>query len=88
MCVPLSNGINVFQSGGGTLCIAEAKVVKEEEMLACGTTVHRPGEVALVSKTYIFSLNLLPLSGVVWLYGDNHSICPLPCSKYDQEYYK
>ena len=42
----------------------------------------------VVSKTHIFSLNLLPLSGTVWLYGDNHSICPLPCSNYDKEYHK
>ena len=46
------------------------------------------GEVVVVSKTHIFSLNLLPLSGAVWLYGDNHSVCPLLCSNYDKEYYK
>ena len=81
-----SNGINVFQSGGGTPGIA--KVAKEEEMLACGAKVHGLGEAVLVIKTHIFSLNLLPLSGAVWLYGDNHSVCPLPCSNYDKEYHK
>ena len=60
----------------------------KEEMLACGMEVHRLGEVELVSKTHIFSLNLLPLIGAVWLYGDNQSICPLPCSNYDRECYK
>ena len=56
--------------------------------MACGAEVHRQREVVLVSKTHIFSLNLLPLSGAVWLYGGNHSICPLPCSNYDKKYYK
>ena len=55
-----------FQPEGGTPCITKAEVVKEKEMLACGTKVHRLGEVVLVSKTHIFSLNLLPLSGAVW----------------------
>ena len=34
MCVSHSNGINIFQSGGGTQGGTEA--AKEEEMLACG----------------------------------------------------
>ena len=51
MCVSNSNGINVFQSGGGAPCITKTKVAKEEKMLACGVEVHRPGEVVLVSKT-------------------------------------
>ena len=89
MCVCHSNGISVFfQSGGGTSCTAETEVAKEEKVLAWGTKIHRPGEVVLVSKTHVFSLNLLPLSGAVWLYGGNHSICPLPCSNYDKKYYK
>ena len=51
-----SNGIDIFQSGGGATCTA--KVVEEEEMsLACGTQVHRAGEVVLMSKIHIFRLN-------------------------------
>ena len=53
-----------FQSGGGA--ILTTKVAKKT-MVASGTKVHQPREVALVSKTHIFSLNLLPLSGEVWL---------------------
>ena len=87
MCVSCSNGIIVFQSGGGTP--GNAEVAKaEKETLAFGPKVYGAGEVALVSKTHIFSLNLLPLSGTVWLYGDNHSVCPMPCSIYDKEYHK
>ena len=86
MCISHSNGIDVFQSGGGATCTA--KVAEEEKtMLACGMQVHRLGEVALVRKTHTFSLNLLPLTGVMWLCGDNHSFCSLPCSNYDKEYY-
>ena len=77
----------LFQSGGGTPGNSEA-VKEEKETLACGPKVHGAEEVVLVSKTHIFSLNLLPLSGTVWWYGDNHSICPLPCSNYDKEYHK
>lgn len=56
MCMSHSNGINVFQSGGGATCTTE--VAEEEEMsLACGMQVHRTGEVALVSKIHIFRLN-------------------------------
>ena len=59
-----------------------------EKMMACGQEIHEVGKVALVSETHVFSLNLLPLSRTVWLYGDNHSICPLSCSNYDKEYYE
>ena len=87
MCVACNNGIIVFQSGGGTP--ENAKVAKEEEeMLACGSKVHGTGDVVVVSKTHICSLNLLPLRGTVRLYGDNHSICLLTCSNYDKEYHK
>ena len=87
MCMSHSKGIDVFQSGGGATCTAKG-VEEEKMMLACGMQVHRLGEVALVSKTHIFSLNLLPLSRRVCLCGDNHSICSLPCSNYDKEYHK
>ena len=86
MCVSHSNGINFFvQSGGGTAVTTE---VAKEKMLAFGKEINKPEEVVLVSKTHIFSLNLLPLNWAVWLYGGNHSICPLPCSNYDKKYYK
>ena len=58
-----------------------------EKVMAHGQDIYWAGEVALVSKTHVFSMNLLPLSRTVWLYGDNHSICPLSCSNYDKEYY-
>ena len=76
MCVSHSNGIIVFQSGGGTSGSAEA-VKEEKEMLACGPKAHGAGEVVLVSKTYIFSLNLLPLSGTVCCMGK--IIASVPC---------
>ena len=65
MCMSHSNGIDVFfQSGeGATLATKVAK----KTMVASGVKVHWPREVALVSKTHICSLNLLPLSGEVWL---------------------
>ena len=47
-----------------------------EKMMACGQEIHGVGEVVLVSETHVFSLDLLPLSRTVWLYGDNHSVCP------------
>ena len=80
-----SNGIIVVQSGGGTW---QKEMEATEKMMACGQEIHRAGEVVLVSKTHVFSLNLLPLSRTVWLYGNNHSICPLSCSNYNKEYYK
>ena len=87
MCVSHSNGIIVFSvRTGGTP--RETKAPKKKKMLACGPQIYGAGEVVLVSKTHIFSLNLLPLSRTVWLYGDNHSICPLSCSNYDKEYHK
>ena len=86
LCVYHSNGISVFQSGGGTSIATKTKVAKEK-VLACGKEVNRLGEVALVSKNP-FSLNLFPLSGTVCLYVDNQSISPLPCSNYDKKYHK
>ena len=85
MCVSHSNVIIVVQLGGG---ISWKEIKATEKMMACGQEIHGVGKVPLVSKTHIFSLNLLPLSRKVWLYGDNHSICPLSCSNYDKEYYK
>ena len=85
MCVSHSNGIIVAQSGGGTP--RETKALKKKT-LACGLQIYGVGEVAIVRKLHIFSLNLLPLSRTVLLYGDNHSICPLSCSNYDKEYHK
>ena len=67
MCMSDSNGINVFfQSGGGGAGGAPvtAQVAKK---VTSGVQVHQPREVVLVSKTHICSLNLLPLSGEVWL---------------------
>ena len=52
-----------------------------KKTLASGQEIYGVGEVALVSKTHVFSWNLLPLGRTVWLYGDNHSVCPLSCSK-------
>ena len=54
-----------FQSGGGATLATKA--AKKKTMVASGMKVHQPREVALVSKTHIFSLNLLHLSGEVWL---------------------
>ena len=71
MCVSHSNGIIVVQSGGRTS--RETEVLKEK-VVAHGRLIHRMGNVTLVSKNP-FSLNLLPLSGAVWWYVDNHSIC-------------
>ena len=56
--------------------------------MAHGEKVHWVGEVAQVSKTHVFSMNWLPLIRTVWLYGDNHSICPLSCSNYNKKYYR
>ena len=86
--MPCSKGIIVFQSGGGGTP-GNAEVAKEKKRdVGLWHKNHGAGEVALVSKTHIFSLNLLPLSEPVWLYGDNHSVCSLPCSNYDKEYHK
>ena len=49
----------LYQSGGETMGIAKTEAAKEKT-LACGTEVHRLGDVALVSKTHKFSLDLLP----------------------------
>ena len=59
-----------------------------EKTLAHGQKIHRPGQMAVVSKNPFFSFNLLPLSGAVWWNVDNHSICPLPHSNYDKKYYQ
>ena len=53
-----------FQSGGGGAPVT-AKVANKK--VAGGAQVQQLREVALVSKTHICSLNLLPLSGEVWL---------------------
>ena len=65
MCMSHSNGINVFFSvqGGGATSTTQA--VKKK--VAGGKKIHQLREVVLVSKTHICSLNLLPLSGEVWL---------------------
>ena len=39
-----------------------------QEKVAGGQIIYHLREVALVSKTHICSLSLLPLSGEVWLY--------------------
>ena len=53
MCMYYSNGIDVFQSGGGGTL--SAKVAKRKKtMVTGGMEVHQPREVALVSKTHIF----------------------------------
>ena len=41
-----------------------------------------------MSKTHVSSMNWLPLIRTVWLYGNNHSICPLSCSNYYKKYYR
>ena len=64
MCMSHSSVINVFQSGGGATLSAKA-AKRKKTMVASGTEVHQPREVASMSKTHIFSLNLLPLSGEV-----------------------
>ena len=65
MCMSHSNGNDVFQSGGGATLATKA--AKKKTMVAGGPKIHQPREVVLVSKTHIFSLNLLPLNGEVWL---------------------
>ena len=87
VCVSCSNGIIVFLVRRRNIRQCQGSK-RGKETLACGSKVHGVGEVVLVSKTHIYSLNLLPLSGTVWLYGDNHSICPMLCSNYDKEYHK
>ena len=50
MCMSHSNGIDVFQPGGGGATLT-AQVV--EKKVASGTKIHQPREVEVVSKTHI-----------------------------------
>ena len=50
MCMSHSNGINVFQPGGGGATLTAHAV---ETKVASGTKIHWPRKVEVVSKTHI-----------------------------------